>query len=118
MRLQSYGPLFPFAQYTIINTLLISVGCYVGVGVVLIVLLFPETLNHSYLNTTAVILGQIQNLIDMQKEVLDAPPEAFVPPSALVGKISGARVGIMQRFQQSETTPPSVVSVLTDCSRR
>lgn len=77
-------------------------GCYVGIGVILILLVFPETLNHSYLGMTGVILGQIQTVIDMQKEVLDSPQTAFVSPSPIVAKITGVRMGIMQRFQQSK----------------
>lgn len=77
-------------------------GCYAGIAVVLIILVFPETLNHAYLNATTEILGKVQNLIDMQKEVLDSPQDAFVAPSVLLAKITGVRMGVLQRFQQSK----------------
>lgn len=77
-------------------------GCYVGIGVILIIFVFPETLNHSYLSTTALILGQIQGLIDMQQEVLDSPLSAFAAPGPVLAKITGARMGILQRFQASK----------------
>ena len=51
--LQSYGVLFPFGQYTLLNSLLTSVACYIALGLVIIVAVFPETVNHAALVSTS-----------------------------------------------------------------
>ncbi|KAH9925739.1 uncharacterized protein B0H18DRAFT_1007982 [Fomitopsis serialis] len=66
----SYGPLFPFAQYTILTSLLISLACYMAIGLVVIIFVFPETLNHATLTTVTTVLDTIEGVIKLQEEVL------------------------------------------------
>ncbi|TFY63497.1 hypothetical protein EVJ58_g3215 [Rhodofomes roseus] len=66
----SYGPLFPFAQYTILTSLLISLSCYMAIGLVVIIFVFPETLNHATLTTVTTLFDKLEALIILQEEVL------------------------------------------------
>ncbi|GBE84358.1 hypothetical protein BKA93DRAFT_807068 [Sparassis latifolia] len=96
----SFGPLFPFAQYTILNSMLTSLACYVATGLVVIVLLFPETLNHAHLSSTSVLLGKMKSIIQMQDEVLNGVPANPAAASALSSKNITARDGMIAMFQQ------------------
>lgn len=105
---QSYGPLFPFAQYTLLTSLLISLSCYIAIGIVVIVFVFPETLNHATLTSAITLLEKIEGLVKLQEEVLSvgAQPddsdsekgltqetliEAFSNGAPLLEKLAGAR---------------------------
>ncbi|KAI0946571.1 hypothetical protein AcW1_010001 [Taiwanofungus camphoratus] len=96
----SYGPLFPFAQYTLLNSLLESLACYVGIGLILIIVVFPETLNHALLVSTADLVGELQALVEMQGEVLGAAPSDLTTGSGLLRKVLLARDGIFAHIQQ------------------
>ncbi|CAL1710858.1 unnamed protein product [Somion occarium] len=96
----SYGPLFPFAQYTLLNSFLISMSCYVGLGIIITIFVFPETMNHSLLISHSGLLGQIQSLMDMQQQVLESQPEDLAPNSTLLTKLLGLRSGLIAGFQR------------------
>ena len=105
---QSYGPLFPFAQYTLLTSFLISISCYIAIGIVTIIFVFPETLNHATLTTGITLLEKIESLVKLQEEVLsvgsssddssvekglteEALLEAFSDGAPLLAKLAGAR---------------------------
>ncbi|KAH9919972.1 uncharacterized protein BXZ73DRAFT_52330 [Epithele typhae] len=96
----SYGPLFPFAQYTILNSLLTSVACYIAIALVLTVFVFPESMNHSYMNAAADLLEKFKTIIAVQDEVLQADPHDVLPGKPLAGKIKGLRAGSLAQIQQ------------------
>ncbi|KAI0764943.1 hypothetical protein C8Q74DRAFT_1430417 [Fomes fomentarius] len=96
----SYGPLFPFAQYTLLNSLLTSVACYIAIALVFITLAFPETMNHSYLDASAGLLEQLKNILSMQDYVLQSGPEELKAGSTLATKVSTARVAMLTQVQQ------------------
>lgn len=96
----SYGPLFPFAQYTIIDSLLIALSCYVAVGIIVIVLIFPETLNHAFLVAACDLVGKVKALLDLQETVLSSAPEELASDAPLQAKIVGARAGIVGQLQK------------------
>ena len=98
--MQSYGPLFPFAQYTLLNSLLTSVACYIALGIVIITFLFPESINHATLISISDLLGKIKSLIDLQQQILESTPDDLGPGSPLSGKILGGRVGMLTHLQQ------------------
>ncbi|KAI0070747.1 hypothetical protein K474DRAFT_1631398 [Panus rudis PR-1116 ss-1] len=100
----SYGPLFPFAQYTILNSFLISTSCYIAIGIIVILLVFPETVNHAFLVGTSGLLGQIQGLIEMQEQVLTTSPNELGENSPLVGKVRGSRAAIVGVYKQLTQT--------------
>ena len=97
---QSYGPLFPFAEYTLLNSMLTSVGCYVGIALIFVIFVFPETLSHAYLDSSAVLLQKSKGLLALQDEVLRADPRDVLPGTPLAGKVNGASVGIIMQLQQ------------------
>ena len=97
---QSYGPLFPFAQYTILNSLLTSVACYIALGIVIITLIFPETINHAALVSTSDLLGKLQGLVDIQQQVMEATPADLAVGAPLANKLQGARAAILAHIQQ------------------
>ncbi|KAI0371992.1 hypothetical protein BV20DRAFT_940807 [Pilatotrama ljubarskyi] len=96
----SFGPLFPFAQYTLLNSLLVSVACYVAVGLIFIILVFPESLNHSYLSSSVELVEKFKGILAMQEEVLRADPHDAIPGSPLATKANMARAGMVQQLQQ------------------
>ncbi|OBZ77446.1 Uncharacterized protein C57A7.05 [Grifola frondosa] len=96
----SFGPLFPFAQYTILNSLLTSVACYIAIALIFIICVFPETMNHSYLDSTSELIGKFKGLIDMQKDVLASSPQDLSPGSPLVMRIQGARAAVIQHLHR------------------
>lgn len=98
---QSYGPLFPFGQYTILNSVLTSIACYIAIGLVGIVLVFPETVNHATLVASSALIGKIKTLVDLQQQVLESSPDDLARGSELFIKLQGMRVGILGQIQQS-----------------
>ncbi|KAI0635211.1 hypothetical protein C8Q77DRAFT_1106698 [Trametes polyzona] len=96
----SFGPLFPFAQYTLLNSLLTSVACYVGIALVFITFVFPESLNHSYLSSAGELIEKFRGILIMQDEVLKTDPHDIMPGSPLATKTIMARVGMIQQLQQ------------------
>ncbi|KAJ7513178.1 hypothetical protein B0H11DRAFT_2303465 [Mycena galericulata] len=63
------GPLFPTKRYTLLNSMGISVGCYMAIVVITTLLIFPETMSHAALSTVAAQLERIAALIRMQDGV-------------------------------------------------
>ncbi len=80
--------------------MLISVGCYVGIALIFVIFIFPESLNHSYLDSSAGLLQTLKGLLALQEEVLRADPHDVLPGTPLVGKVFGMRVGAIQQLQQ------------------
>ncbi|KAH9919970.1 uncharacterized protein BXZ73DRAFT_104789 [Epithele typhae] len=96
----SYGPLFPFAQYTLLNSMLTSVACYIAIALVLTVFVFPETLNHSHMDAVANLLEKFKTSITVQDEVLQADPHDVMPGKPLAGKIKGLRASSLAQIQR------------------
>ncbi|KAI9465778.1 hypothetical protein BJY52DRAFT_1376562 [Lactarius psammicola] len=68
------GPLFPFSQYYLLNSLLIPVSIYMAIAIVVTIFVFPQTANHAFLGTVTLLLGQMKVLLDAQEELLTASP--------------------------------------------
>ena len=92
---QSYGPLFPFPEYTILNSLVTSIGVYIGIATLLTVFVFPETMNHSCMQSTIGQMAQLKALIALQETVLDSQPEDLGPGKPLMLKIIGMRSALL-----------------------
>ena len=95
---QSFGPLFPFSEYMLLNSIFISTASYAAIAVVLIVLVFPESMNHAFLASTSEILGKLQKLVEAQELVLNARPSDLDANSSLIRKVIGARTEIVMLF--------------------
>ena len=100
--LQSFGPLFPFPQYTLLNSMLTSIACYVAIALVFIIFAFPETMNHSYLDSSADLLDKLQGILALQDDVLRADPHELADGTPLATKTIMARVGMLTQLQQRE----------------
>ena len=99
--MQTYGALFPFPEYTLLNSLLTSVACYVGIGIILITFVFPETVNHATLVATSGLLGKLQSIVDIQQQILSASPDDLAEGAPLTQKMQGLRVAVFMQIQQS-----------------
>ncbi|KAH9896908.1 hypothetical protein C8Q73DRAFT_642067 [Cubamyces lactineus] len=96
----SFGPLFPFSQYTLLNSLLTAVACYIAIALVFITLLFPESLNHSYLSSAVELLDKFKGILAMQEEVLSSDPHDVGPGTPIANKTDMARITMIQQLQQ------------------
>lgn len=97
---QSYGPLFPFSEYLLLNSVFISSGAYAAIAVVLIIFLFPETMNHAFLTATSEIFGKLKKVIEIQELLLSAQPMDLDAESPLIRKVIGARLEIVMLFSK------------------
>ncbi|KAI0339296.1 hypothetical protein BDW22DRAFT_1409168 [Trametopsis cervina] len=95
----SYGPLFPFAQYTLLNSLLTSVACYIAIGMVVIIFVFPQTANHAALVTASALTGQFHDIIDQQQVVLDSSLDELEPGKPLATALQRGTSGIIGQIQ-------------------
>lgn len=97
---QAVGPLFPTKRYTLLNSMGISVGCYMAIVIVTTVLIFPETMSHAALDTVAGQLARVAQLIQMQDAVLEARPKESSRDGTLIQKFKGLRALVIGTQQQ------------------
>ena len=97
---QSYGPLFPFAQYTLLNSMLTSIACYIAIALIFITFAFPESLNHSYLDSSTQLLDKLKDIMALQEDILRSDPHDVGAGSPLATKATMARVGMLTQLQQ------------------
>ncbi|CAE6431790.1 unnamed protein product [Rhizoctonia solani] len=97
----SYGPLFPSGQYLILQTFLVSSSIYLAVGLVTIVLIFPETLSHEWLESYIGVLDLVKSLVDMQEKVLTDSLDQLdmCTEGNTLSKVDGIQAGILAAFQ-------------------
>ncbi len=96
---QSIGPLYPFPNYKIINSLLLAASSYCAIALLCCFTLFPETVNHVYLGLISTILGKVQTMLSMQDHLLSPRPGDFGPTCSklkLLLEIRGAVSGMFQ----------------------
>ncbi|KAG8751127.1 hypothetical protein FRC11_009675, partial [Ceratobasidium sp. 423] len=104
----SYGPLFPSGQYLILQTFLVSSSIYIAVGLVTIILIFPETLNHEWLESYAGVLDLIKGLVDIQEKVLTDSPEKLNMETEdnTLAKVDGIQAGAFLALQAFTAKTP------------
>ncbi|EIW75394.1 hypothetical protein CONPUDRAFT_169272 [Coniophora puteana RWD-64-598 SS2] len=113
----SYGPLFPIAEYTLVNSLLTSIGCYAGIAVILSLVIYPTSINSSSLGLITAQVVKMRDMTQMQQSVLGEDTStaaadgksqeegdvSAVPVSEklkeLVKKINGMRAGLIMGQQ-------------------
>jgi hypothetical protein len=66
----SYGPLFPFAQYTLATILLIPIGCSIAISLACQVLIFPESLNTAWQYDLIKMLKMSREIIGLHQTTL------------------------------------------------
>ncbi|KAA1472661.1 hypothetical protein DENSPDRAFT_872334 [Dentipellis sp. KUC8613] len=93
------GPLFPFPQYTLPYTLLISSSMYFAIALFVLVTVFPETLNHAYLNGVSGLLTHARAILVMQNDVLSSTPDDFGPGCPKRERLMQHRTAMVRTYQ-------------------
>ena len=97
--LQTIGPLFPFTQYNILNSVLIPVSMYTAIAVVVTIFVFPRTAHHSFLGTVTLLLGQMKVLLDAQEDLLTSAPGSIASGSPKALQWRATRVSMFTTHQ-------------------
>ncbi|KAI9512001.1 hypothetical protein F5148DRAFT_1280228 [Russula earlei] len=95
----SIGPLYPFSNYRILNSLLLSVSTYSAIAIVCCLALFPESVNHAYLGLISTILGKVKAVLASQDCLLSSQIGDVSPQSPKLKELLGTRVVIMTMYQ-------------------
>ncbi|EKM50877.1 uncharacterized protein PHACADRAFT_151282 [Phanerochaete carnosa HHB-10118-sp] len=96
----NYGALFPFPQYTLMNSLLESIACYIGIGMVCTLFIFPETLNHATLVSTSALVGRLTDIVELQHQILNVSPDDLAEGTPFASKMQGLRTAVLAEIQQ------------------
>jgi hypothetical protein len=102
---QTIGPLFPFTQYNLLNSLLIPVSIYMAIAIVVTVFIFPRTAHYTFLGTVTLLLGQIKILLDAQEELLTSVPGSITPGSPKSLQLRAMRVSMFTIHQGRRFLP-------------
>ncbi|KAG8931810.1 hypothetical protein FRC02_002104 [Tulasnella sp. 418] len=98
----SYGPLFPTAQYNLLDTFVISTACYIAIALAVIILIFPETLNHQWMSSYIDLVSAVHELIQIQEKVLQVRIEELdsdVEKNTLLNQIQNKGADLLKSFQ-------------------
>ncbi|KAL5494924.1 hypothetical protein ACEPAI_386 [Sanghuangporus weigelae] len=99
----TFGPLFPNTQFMIVTSFLVSTSVYFAIGIVCCVLIFPETMNHSYLVAVEALLGQLKGYGQLYEAVLEMSPEdIIVDPNGVVDRCAKQRISLVLAVQNLE----------------
>jgi hypothetical protein len=99
---QSIGPLYPFSNYKIINSLLLASSSYCAIALLCCFIIFPETVNHVYLGIVSTILDKVQTMLSMQDHLLSPQPGDFGPKCSKLKSLLQIRDAVAGMFQTSE----------------
>jgi hypothetical protein len=97
---QTIGPLFPFTQYNILNSLLIPVSIYIAIAVVVTIFVFPQTAHYAFLGMVTPLLGQMKALLDAQEDLLTSAPGSISPESPKALQWRATRVSMFTTHQR------------------
>ena len=86
----------------IVTSFLVTTSVYFAIGIVCCVLIFPETMNHSYLSSSAELVEKLKGILTLQEDVLEADPQEIHSGAPLATKIIMARAGMIAQLQQRE----------------
>jgi hypothetical protein len=99
---QSIGPLYPFSNYKILNSLLLGASSYFAIALLCCFILFPETVNHVYLGIVSTILDKVQTMLSVQDHMLAPEPGDFGPTCPKLKSLLQIRVAVAGMFQTSD----------------
>jgi hypothetical protein len=111
---QTIGPLFPFAEYNLLNSLLIPVSIYMAIAIVVTIFVFPQTANHAFLGIVTLLLGQMKVLLDAQEDLLTAVPGSISPESPKILQLKAIRASMFTIHQKCAFFPGSVSLSVSD----
>ncbi len=87
--LASFGPLFPFQQYTLATIFLLPIGASVGVGLGCILFIFPESLNYAWTRNLIKLVRLQSSLLGMHYDFIQTPIQ--LPQDSLKGEDDGSQ---------------------------
>ena len=99
---QAIGPLYPFPNYKIINSLLLAASIYCAIALLCCSFLFPETVNHVYLGIISTILDKVQTMLSVQDHLLAPEPGDFGPKCPKLKSLLQIRAAVAGMFQTSD----------------
>lgn len=84
----SYGPLFPFGQYTLATIFLIPIGCSVAISLACSFLIFPRTLNYGWQMQLVKAMRLGRSILGVHRDALArvASPSETDTPSQVEAK--------------------------------
>ena len=99
---QAIGPLYPFSNYKILNSVLLAASSYFAIALLCCFIFFPETVNHVYLGIVSTILDKVQTMLSMQDHLLSPQPGDFGPKCPKLKSLVQIRVAVAGMFQTSD----------------
>lgn len=99
---QSIGPLYPFPNYRILNSMLIASSSFCAIGLVCCLCLFPETVNHAYLGLISVMLEKVKALLAAQDGFLSPQLGDYSEECPKLKALIGLRAAVMTMYQSRE----------------
>lgn len=93
--IQITGPLMPLEPYAMLNTYVISIACYIAIGMVLILSVFPQTLNHEWMREASKIVDAAAYLVVLQDEVLGGHVQTMDSPRIAQLRSGGDKLAIL-----------------------
>ncbi|KAI0279079.1 hypothetical protein BGY98DRAFT_916273 [Russula aff. rugulosa BPL654] len=99
----SIGPLYPFSNYKILNSLVLAGSSYCAIALLCCFFLFPETVNHVYLGIVSTILDKIKTMLSVQDHMLSPQPGDYGPTCPRLKSLLQLRVAVAGMFQTMVT---------------
>ena len=96
---QAVGPLYPFANYKILNSILIAASSYCAIALVCCFVIYPETVNHAYLGLISVMLAKVKAMLVSQEDLLSIQPGDFGIGCPKLKALIATRVAVMGMYQ-------------------
>lgn len=106
---QTFGPLIPTADYTLLKSFIVSIACYAGIALITTFCVFPETMSHSVLRTVCEQLERVEKAVGMQTEVFDVVQTGedgiaqLAPGKPLPAKLDGLKALMVAVMRQSQS---------------
>ncbi|KZT41392.1 hypothetical protein SISSUDRAFT_305773 [Sistotremastrum suecicum HHB10207 ss-3] len=104
----AYGPLFPIPHYLLLNSFMISTAMYSAIAIACVLVIFPETLSHQWLNGGVSLVKTFKKMIDIQEEVFaaDFAGGDLIRGAPLYNKVLSNKEAFMKGFQSLTSKTP------------
>lgn len=96
---QAVGPLYPFANYKILNSILIAASSYCAIALICCFVIYPETVNHAYLGLISMVLSKVKAMLVAQEDLLCIRPGDFSIGCPKLKALIATRVAVMAMYQ-------------------
>ncbi|TKY86957.1 hypothetical protein EX895_003634 [Sporisorium graminicola] len=110
----TYGPLFPYARYTLGEIFMIPVGCSLAICLASQIFIFPETLAHAWQLGFVDMLGTNRDLIRMHESALADVSQLYDPLTHLDPHARGVQPSsdLLRRHRQAEDDAAKIATSL------